>query len=204
MDLPLTYPTMKRSLDVAASAVLLVVTFPLGLLIALGIYVESGGPVLYRQTRIGRRGEPFTIYKFRTLHRIPHTITDPHSVATRVGRILRRWGLDELPQLWNILRGEMSLVGPRPTLPTQVERYGPFERKRLDVRPGLTGWAQIHGRNALDWPERIRLDVWYVEHRSWTLDLQIVLRTPRILLRRQGIYGADGVNPDFPSKSVTL
>ncbi|WP_103019512.1 sugar transferase [Salinibacter altiplanensis] len=191
-----TRSTAKRALDVAGACVLLGVLAPVFGLVALCIWLDDGRPLLFTQTRIGSQGEPFRIFKFRTLTHEPADATRPAAHTTRVGGVLRRWALDELPQLWNVLRGEMSLVGPRPTLPKQVARYGPHERRRLHVRPGLTGWAQIHGRNALPWPERIDLDVWYVRHWSLVLDLQVLLRTPLLLVRGTGVYG-DEQNPSF-------
>ena len=191
---------LKRLGDLVGAAVLIVLGLPGLLMLAVMIVVESGRPVFFRQARIGRGGVPFEILKFRSLASAPHDPGDPAKHVTRIGRMMRRWGLDELPQLWNILRGEMSLVGPRPMLPEQVEACGAFERQRLAVRPGLTGWAQIHGRNALSWPERIRLDVWYVEHRSLRLDVYILLKTPLVLLTGKGTYGTDGRNPDFPPR----
>ncbi len=195
---PAAYLAVKRLLDAVLAALLLALGLPLLALLALAVAVEGGGPVLFRQTRAGRGGQPFEILKFRTLRPGGHDPDDPAAHVTRVGRFLRRWGLDELPQLWNVLRGQMSLVGPRPTLPEQAAAYDARERRRLTVRPGLTGWAQIHGRNALSWPERIRLDLWYVDHLSFRLDVQILLRTPRLLWSGRGLYGADGRNPDFP------
>jgi lipopolysaccharide/colanic/teichoic acid biosynthesis glycosyltransferase len=176
---------------------LLVMIAPLFGLIAAAVWLDGGLPVFFRQIRIGQHGRRFKLSKFRTLHPGTGRVSTPHAYATRVGKWLRRWGLDELPQLWNVVQGDMSLVGPRPTLPEQVARYGPFERRRLQVRPGLTGWAQIHGRNALPWPERIKLDVWYTRHRTLWLDVRILLRTPRALLDSRGTYGPTGVNPDF-------
>jgi len=195
------YTTAKRALDLVGTSVLLVAFSPLFGLVALCIWLDDGRPLLFTQTRAGRRGTPFRIFKFRTLTREPDDPTRPAAHATRVGAVLRRWALDELPQLWNVLRGEMSLVGPRPTLPEQVEQYGPHERRRLQVRPGLTGWAQIHGRNALSWPERIDLDVWYVRHRRLLLDLWILLRTPITLVQGVGVTGTDGTNPSFSPAS---
>ncbi|WP_457651207.1 sugar transferase [Rhodocaloribacter sp.] len=194
------YPALKRLVDLLGAGGLLLALAPFLLVIAASILVESGRPVFFRQTRTGRGGRPFEVLKFRTLHAGAHDARDPASRTTRVGRILRRWGLDEAPQLWNVLRGEMSLVGPRPTLPEQTARYGPFERRRLEVLPGLTGWAQIHGRNALSWPERFRYDVWYVDHRSLGLDLRILARTPLMLLSGEGVYGPDGTNEDYRPK----
>ena len=164
---------------------------------ALAIKLDDGGPVLYRQVRVGREGRDFELLKLRTMVVGAEgqgagwavDVGDPR--ITRVGRLLRRLSLDELPQLWNVVRGEMSVIGPRPTLRYQVEKYTEHQRRRLDVRPGITGWAQVQGRAALPWVERIELDVWYVEHRSPWLDLRILARTPRALFR--GTYkGATG------------
>jgi len=188
---------VRRAFDIVASALLLLAVSPLLLVAALAIVLEDRGPVLYRQRRVGKDGEEFELLKLRTMvvgaERIGAGLAvnegDPR--ITRVGRLLRRLSLDELPQLWNVLRGEMSLIGPRPTLSYQVERYTPRQRRRLDVKPGITGWAQVHGRAKLPWDERIELDVWYVEHQSLWLDLQILLRTPLALL--SGTYkGATG------------
>src|SRR5207253_474954 len=154
---------------------------------ALAIKLEDGGPVLYRQRRVGLHGRDFELLKLRTMivdaerQGAGFAVNRGDTRITRVGRALRRLSLDELPQLWNVLRGEMSLIGPRPTLRYQVEQYTERQRRRLEVKPGLTGWAQIHGRAALPWDERIELDVWYVEHRSPWLDLKILLRTPPAL-----------------------
>ncbi len=196
-----SYDRIKRLGDVVLAALLLVLGLPALVLVAVLIVAQNGRPVLFRQTRIGRWSVPFEILKFRTLRPGAHDPGNPCTQVTRLGRVLRRWGLDELPQLWNVLRGEMSLVGPRPTLPEQVAAYGAFERRRLAVRPGITGWAQIHGRNILSWPERIRLDVWYVEHISLGLDVRILARTPSVLLSDRGVYGASGRNTDFPRRS---
>jgi lipopolysaccharide/colanic/teichoic acid biosynthesis glycosyltransferase len=175
----------------------LVVSSPLLAAAALAVRLEDGGPVLYRQERVGKDGAPFELLKLRTMVVGAETQGAGFAVdrgdarITRVGRVLRRLSLDELPQLWNVLRGDMSVVGPRPTLAYQVERYTPRQRRRLEVKPGLTGWAQVHGRAALPWDERIELDVWYVEHRSPLVDLRILLRTPLVLA--SGTYrGATG------------
>ena len=188
---------MNRAADVALAGVGLVVASPLLALSAVAIALEDGRPVLYRQERVGRNEEPFELLKLRTMVVGAETQGAGFAVdrgdarITRVGRVLRKLSLDELPQLWNVLRGDMSLVGPRPTLAYQVERYTPRQHRRLDVKPGLTGWAQIHGRAALPWDERIELDVWYVEHRSPLVDLKILLRTPFALF--SGTYkGATG------------
>ncbi|MEM8599445.1 MAG: sugar transferase [Bacteroidota bacterium] len=180
---------MQRVRDLALVVPALVVGAPLGLALAAAIKAEDGGPVFFRQTRPGRDGAPFAILKFRSLGTRPHDPHRPDLAATRVGGWMRRWGVDELPQLWNVLRGEMSLVGPRPVLFGEIALYDAEQRLRLAVRPGLTGWAQIHGRNALTWQERTALDVWYVRHRSLRLDARILLRTPLALLRGDGVYG---------------
>ena len=178
---------MNRALDIATAAIGLAVTSPILAASAIAIKLEDGGPVLYRQTRVGKDGEDFELLKLRTMvvgaekKGAGYAVDAGDSRITRVGRILRRTSVDELPQLWNVLHGEMSLIGPRPTLRYQVDTYSERQRRRLDVRPGLTGWAQVHGRATLPWPERIELDVWYVEHRSPLVDLKILLRTPLAL-----------------------
>jgi lipopolysaccharide/colanic/teichoic acid biosynthesis glycosyltransferase len=178
---------MNRAADLLVAGSALVVASPLLGLAALAIKLEDGGPVLYRQTRVGLHGEDFELLKLRTMvvgaERLGagFAVNEGDSRITHVGRVARRLSLDELPQLWNVLRGEMSVIGPRPTLRYQVERYTERQRRRLDVKPGLTGWAQINGRARVPWDERIELDVWYVEHRSPMLDLRILLRTPLAL-----------------------
>jgi lipopolysaccharide/colanic/teichoic acid biosynthesis glycosyltransferase len=175
---------VNRALDIAAAAVGLALSSPAIAVSALAIKAEDGGPVLYRQRRVGKDGVDFHLLKLRTMvvgaeHRgAGYAVDIGDSRITRVGRILRMTSVDELPQFWNVLRGEMSLIGPRPTLRYQVDKYTERQRKRLAVRPGLTGWAQIHGRATLPWAERIELDVWYVENRSPRVDLAILLRTP--------------------------
>jgi lipopolysaccharide/colanic/teichoic acid biosynthesis glycosyltransferase len=188
---------MNRALDVAVAGVGLALASPLLALAALATKLEGGGPVLYRQTRVGRHGEDFEVLKLRTMVVGAEKLGAGYAVdkgdtrITRVGRILRRTSIDELPQLWNILRGDMSVVGPRPTLRYQVERYDERQRRRLEIRPGLTGWAQVQGRASLPWADRIELDIWYVDHRSPRVDLEILLRTPLALFR--GTYrGATG------------
>jgi lipopolysaccharide/colanic/teichoic acid biosynthesis glycosyltransferase len=156
-------------------------------LAALGIKLEDGGPVLFRQQRVGKDGVDFELLKLRTMvvgaerQGAGFAVDRGDARITRIGRVLRRLSLDELPQLWNVLRGDMSMIGPRPTLRYQVEKYDERQRRRLEVKPGITGWAQIHGRAALPWAERIELDVWYVENRSPRIDLQILARTPLAL-----------------------
>ena len=178
---------MNRALDVALAGTGLLLASPLLAAAAVAIKLEDGGPVLYRQTRVGRNGEDFELLKLRTMvvgaerKGAGYAVDRGDARITRVGRLLRRTSIDELPQLWNVLRGEMSVIGPRPTLRYQVERYTERQRLRLAVRPGLTGWAQVQGRATLPWDERIELDVWYVEHRSPRVDLQILLRTPLAL-----------------------
>jgi lipopolysaccharide/colanic/teichoic acid biosynthesis glycosyltransferase len=180
---------VNRGVDLAAAALGLTVAAPVLAAAAVAIKLEDRGPVLYRQTRVGRDGREFALVKLRTMvvgaERMGagYAVDEGDPRITRVGGVLRRLSLDELPQLWNVLRGDMSLVGPRPTLAYQVAQYTPRQRRRLSVRPGLTGWAQVHGRAALPWDERIELDVWYVEHRSAWLDLKILLRTPLTLFR---------------------
>ena len=188
---------MSRAVDVALSATLLVLTLPLLALAALAIRLESRGPVFYRQLRVGRRGEPFELWKLRTM--VPGAesmgaglyVLEGDPRITRTGRLLRRFSLDELPNLVNVLKGEMAIVGPRPTVQEQVDRYTDRQRRRLEVKPGITGWAQINGRTSLPWPERIELDVWYVEHRSMRLDVRILLRTARMLATGHGLYSED-------------
>ena len=179
---------MRRAFDAATAAALLLLTAPVLALAALAVKLGSKGPVIYRQARVGKDGIDFELLKLRTMvvgaenQGAGPAVNRGDPRITRAGRILRRLSLDELPQLWNVLRGDMSLIGPRPTLRYQVERYTPRQRRRLEVRPGITGWAQVHGRAALPWEERIDLDVWYVEHRSPRVDLKILLRTPLALL----------------------
>ena len=193
------YHSIKRLFDLIACVVLCVLLLPLFASICLAIRMEGKGAIFFRQTRAGLNGIPFTILKFRTLLPVQHDVTNPRSIATPLGLFLRRWGLDELPQLWNVWKGDMSLIGPRPTLMEQVEHYSEHEKRRLAVRPGITGWAQIHGRNAIDWPARIELDIQYVEHASLQLDALILIRTPFSLLSGTGTYGSKGVNPTYSS-----
>jgi lipopolysaccharide/colanic/teichoic acid biosynthesis glycosyltransferase len=188
---------VNRSVDIAIAGAGLVVAAPLLALSALAVKLEDRGPVLYRQQRVGKDGVDFELLKLRTMIVGAEKVGAGFAVdkgdarITRVGAALRRLSLDELPQLWNVVRGDMSLIGPRPTLRYQVERYDERQRRRLEVKPGITGWAQIHGRATLPWAERIELDVWYVEHRSPSLDLKILLRTPLALFG--GTYkGATG------------
>jgi lipopolysaccharide/colanic/teichoic acid biosynthesis glycosyltransferase len=192
-------PVLRRLTDIAVSAVALVVLSPVLALAALAIELESRGPVIYRQRRVGRDGVPFDVLKLRTMvvgaehigAGLAIDAGDPR--VTRVGALLRRTSLDELPNLVNVLRGEMSLIGPRPTLPAQVKQYTPRQRERLAIRPGITGWAQVNGRASLPWPERIELDLYYIEHRSLAFDVRILCRTVVMVLGGGGLYkGATG------------
>lgn len=184
----------KRALDLLIAGVGSVLTAPVVALLALAIRLESPGHPIYRQARAGKGGEEFSIYKLRTMVRGAEftgaglAIQEGDDRITRVGAFLRRYSLDELPNLWNVLRGDMSMVGPRPTLPVQVQQYTERQRGRLAVKPGITGWAQVNGRAALPWPERIELDLYYVKHRSLALDLKILARTVRMVLGGQGLY----------------
>ncbi len=188
---------MSRALDLVVAAALLVVAAPLLALAALAVKLESRGPVFYRQLRVGRGGEPFELWKLRTM--VPGAeamgagiyVIEGDTRITRVGRLLRRFSLDELPNLVNVLKGDMAIVGPRPTVREQVDRYTERQLRRLEVKPGITGWAQINGRTSLPWPDRIELDVWYVEHRSLRLDLRILARTARMLATGHGLYSED-------------
>ena len=188
---------MNRALDLLVAGLALAVASPLLAICALAIKLESRGPVLYRQLRVGHDGADFELIKLRTMVvGAEHTgaglyIEDRDPRITRVGRILRRFSLDELPNLVNVLRGELAIVGPRPTVRSQVERYSARQRRRLEVRPGITGWAQVNGRTSLSWPERIELDVWYVDNRSLALDLRILARTAKLLVTGRGLYSAD-------------
>ena len=180
---------MNRAADIALAGSALVIASPVLALAALAVKLEDSGPVLYRQTRVGKDGVDFELLKLRTMVVGAETMGAGLSVnegdtrITLAGRWLRKLSLDELPQLWNVVRGEMSVIGPRPTLRYQVEQYDDHQRHRLDVKPGITGWAQVNGRASLPWADRIELDVWYVEHRSARLDLRILARTPLALFR---------------------
>ncbi len=185
---------MKRALDLMIAGVGTILSAPVIALLAIAIRLETPGHPIYRQSRVGRDGRLFSIYKLRTMVRGAEftgaglAIQEGDDRITRIGAIMRRYSLDELPNLWNVLRGEMSVVGPRPTLPVQVEQYTDRQRGRLAVKPGITGWAQVNGRAALPWSERIELDLWYVEHQSLSLDLKILARSARMVLSGQGLY----------------
>lgn len=187
---------LPRAVDVALAALGLALASPLLALAAVAIRLETRGPAIYRQLRVGRDGERFEMLKLRTMVTDsdpkpsqtwePLRETDPR--VTRVGAVLRRLSLDELPNLVNVLRGDMVIVGPRPTIEAQVAEYTPRQRRRLQVRPGITGWAQVNGRASLEWEQRIELDLWYVDHRSLSLDLRILARTVRLILTGRGLY----------------
>ncbi len=202
---------LPRAADLAIATIAIVLVSPILLAAAIAIKLSSHGPVLYRQRRVGKEGVIFELYKLRTMRQgadpvgVGTAVTADDPRVTRVGRFLRRFSLDELPNLFNVIRGEMRIVGPRATLPAQVELYTPRQRRRLDLRPGVTGWAQIHGRAGIPWEERIELDVWYVENRSPWLDLRILARTPRALLGGTGNVASDpyaGSSPDSPLRQA--
>jgi lipopolysaccharide/colanic/teichoic acid biosynthesis glycosyltransferase len=185
---------LKRTLDLLLALVGAVLSAPLVAVLAAAIRLESPGHPIYRQTRVGKDGREFEIYKLRTMVSGAElvgaglAIQEGDERITRVGSFLRRYSLDELPNLYNVLRGEMSIVGPRPTIPVQVAQYSDRQRGRLRVKPGITGWAQVNGRAALPWPERIELDLFYVEHQSLALDLRILARSARLVLSGHGLY----------------
>ena len=194
---------VKVILDKVFSIIVLILLFPLFLIIGVLIKLDSKGPVFFVQKRAGKDGKIFKAYKLRTMVNnavemgLGYEIAKDDSRITRVGKHLR-WGIDELPQLLNVFRGEMSMVGPRPTLPHQIEKYSEREKRRLEIKPGITGWALINGRNKLTWPERIKLDIWYIDHWSIWLDLKILLKTVWVVIfKREGIYGKDGVTRDY-------
>ncbi len=204
---------ISRALDLLIAGIGTALSAPLVAALALAVRLESPGNPIYRQARVGKDGQRFEIFKLRTMVSgaefqgpgIALAQGDPR--ITRVGAFLRRSSLDELPNLWNVLRGEMAIVGPRPTVDSQVRQYTPRQRGRLAVRPGLTGWAQVNGRTSLPWPQRIELDLWYVEHRSLALDLRILARTVGMVLTGAGLYkGATGGwqeppgSPDAPDR----
>ncbi len=185
---------LRRGFDMAVAAAGLIVASPVLLLAMLAVRLETRGGAFYRQRRVGLDGREFDVLKLRTMVQGAEQIGAGMAVntgdtrITRVGRVLRRTSLDELPNLFNVLKGEMAIVGPRPTLPSQVAQYTARERGRLAVRPGITGWAQVNGRASLPWAQRIELDLWYIEHRSWRLDLRILWRSAQLVVRGEGLY----------------
>ena len=190
---------IKRVFDIVLSIFILILISPLLIACTLAVKFTSKGPVLFLQERIGRGGKPFTIYKFRTMvvdaesKGLGYLVTKEDSRITKVGQFLRRWSIDEFPQLFNVLLGDMSLVGPRPTLGYQVEQYDDFQKRRLEVQPGMTGLATVKGRNLLSWNERIEYDVWYVDNYTFWLDIKIILATFGTILGGSGVY-ADNLN----------
>ena len=181
---------MKRVIDATVASLGLIVTAPLAMLIAVLVRLDLGRPVLFRQERPGKDGQPFELIKFRTMRAGEG---DDESRLTSFGELLRATSLDELPELWNVLRGDMSLVGPRPLLPEYLPLYTPEQQRRHEVRPGVTGLAQVRGRNLLDWESRFELDVWYVDNRTLWLDLKIMLETVWAVLTARGVSAADHV-----------
>ena len=197
-----SYINAKRMGDLIGSLVLIVFLLPLFVVIAVWIRAGSRGPVFFRQQRVGFKGGTFELWKFRTMQegsgaRSHDRLTHDDPRITAAGKVLRSLGIDELPQLWNVLKGQMSLVGPRPAPLYHLEQYSTAQRRRLLVKPGLTGWAMIHGRNSIPWEERIILDIWYVENKSLLLDLRILIRSVIVILSRKGAYGPGGVNDTF-------
>jgi lipopolysaccharide/colanic/teichoic acid biosynthesis glycosyltransferase len=186
-----------RALDIVVAGLGLAISSPIMLASVIAIRLETPGSPIYRQRRIGRDGEPFEMLKLRTMvsgaehHGAGMAVNYGDPRITRVGHLLRRFSIDELPNLVNVLRGEMSVVGPRPTIQAQVDQYTPLQRRRLEVKPGITGWAQINGRASLPWHERIELDIWYVDHRTLRLDLAILWKTVRLLVNGDGLYKGD-------------
>ena len=193
----------KRVLDIAVSLTALILLSPLIALIALAIKLDDGGPVLYIQDRIGKDGKIFRCYKFRTMvvgaenKGLGLEVAKDDPRITRVGKVLRHWRLDEVPQCFNVLKGDMSIVGPRPTIPSQVARYTPHQRRRLEMKPGMAGWAFVNGNNAIPWDQRIELDIWYIDHWSLWLDFVIFLKAVGVVLRREGLYDAEGMVRDL-------
>jgi lipopolysaccharide/colanic/teichoic acid biosynthesis glycosyltransferase len=185
---------MRRAFDIAVSLLALIVASPLLLAAILWIVIESPGSPFFRQSRVGKDGEDFMLVKLRTMVKNAESIgaglavDENDSRILRSGALLRRLSIDEIPNLFNVLKGEMSIVGPRPTVRSQVEKYSEHQLRRLEVKPGITGWAQVNGRAALPWSERIELDVWYVDHQSARLDAQILLRTAKLLFNGDGLY----------------
>lgn len=196
-----TYPLVKRLIDICVAIVLSVLLAPVILLVSLLILIIDGKPILFKQIRPGYLGKPFLIYKFRTMKNVKDQngklLPDEHRL-TSLGKILRKTSLDELPELWNVLRGDMSLVGPRALLMEYLNRYTAEQARRHEIKPGITGWAQVNGRNALSWEEKFKLDVWYVDNRNLWLDIKILLITFMKVLKMEGISAKDHVTmPKF-------
>jgi len=195
---------IKRIFDILASGVALIFLLPIFTVIGIFIKTDSKGSVFFIQKRVGKDGRVFRAYKLRTMINKAvaiggKKISQDDTRITRVGKHLR-WGIDELPQLINVFKGDMSLVGPRPTLIEQVNQYSKEHKRRLEMKPGITGWALVNGRNALSWPEKIELDIWYIDHWSIELDLKILFKTVWVVIfLREGLYGKDGVNTGYPT-----
>jgi lipopolysaccharide/colanic/teichoic acid biosynthesis glycosyltransferase len=199
------YPDLKRFLDIIGSGILTLVLLPIGIGLAFLVRRKMGSPILFLQVRPGQGGRPFTLFKFRTMldssGEYGHPLPDAERL-TPLGSWMRRWSLDELPELLNVLKGDMSLVGPRPLLLQYLERYSPEQARRHEVKPGLTGWAQVNGRNAITWEEKFSLDVWYVDHQSFWLDVKIILLTLVKVLKREGISAeGEATMPEFMGSS---
>jgi len=194
---------IKRLFDIIMSLLLILLFAPLMALIALAIKLDDGGPVLYVQNRVGKDGKIFRCYKFRSMVvnaekiGLGFEVTKDDPRITRVGRVLRHWRLDEIPQFFNVLKGDMSLVGPRPVIPSQVAKYTLYQRRRLEMKPGMAGWAFVNGNNAIPWEKRIELDIWYIDHWSLWLDFVILLKAVGVVLRREGLYDAEGMVRDL-------
>jgi lipopolysaccharide/colanic/teichoic acid biosynthesis glycosyltransferase len=188
------HAVIRRTIDVLVSGAALLVSAPIIAVCMLAVRLESRGHPIYRQRRVGKDGHEFDVYKIRTMVAgAEHigaglAVTEGDARITRIGALLRRTSLDELPNLVNVLRGEMTIIGPRPTVPVQVAQYTDRQRGRLAVKPGLTGWAQVNGRTSLPWSERIELDLWYIEHRTLRLDLEILVRTVKMVFTGSGLY----------------
>ncbi len=193
----------KSLFDTIFGLVLLILLLPVFIIFGILIKLDSKGPIFFKQVRIGKDEKPFKIYKFRSMVDkaeeigLGRNLSKDDTRITKLGDFLRNWSLDELPQIINIMKGDMSFIGPRPTLDYQVKAYNKVQRKRLLMKPGVTGWAQVNGRNSLTWEKRIEYDVWYVENYSLWLDFKILLKTFKVALLREGLYGEDGINDDF-------
>ena len=194
----------KRVTDIGISVLMLVILIPVFVAVAMWVRLDSRGPVLYRQKRAGKDGKVFELIKFRSMVQnaenmgLGFEVAQSDSRITRAGQFLRKWGIDELPQLINVLKGEMSLVGPRSARIDQIERFTTADRRRMMMQPGITGWALVNGRNSIDWKMRIELDIWYIDHWSYWLDGIILFRTLWVVLvTHKGVYGPEGVTRDY-------
>ncbi|MEK7665114.1 MAG: sugar transferase [Patescibacteria group bacterium] len=195
---------LKRIFDFIVSLTVIILLFPLFLITVVLIKIDSHGPIFFIHERAGKNGKPFYPLKFRTMEEgsiekgLGYNVSEKDERITRTGKFLRKWGIDEFPQLINVLKGEMSLVGPRPAFLHHIKKYSDFQKKRLLMKPGIVGWALIHGRNSLSWEERIKHDVFYVENWSFWLDIKIIFKSfYLILIKQEGVYGKGGVNDPF-------